>query len=451
MSKHNGGQTVTRFAPSPTGFLHAGNYRTAVFAYLYARHTHGTFILRIEDTDKKRSEKQYEENILETLDWLGLEPDAVHHQSEWVNEHEIILHDFVEKGIAYISKEKNPEGEEKEIIRFKNPNKPITFTDIVRGEITTDTTELGDFVIAKSFTEPVFHLANVADDALQGVTHVIRGEDHISNTPRQILIYEAMGAYLPQYVHLPLVLAPDRSKLSKRKGARALLEYRDLGYLPEGILNYLATLGWHPGTDEELFTKEQLVERFDLAQVQKSGAIYDEVKLRWFNREHTLRLSPEKFKERAESFFSDTLRDTLTKTDKMDALMPMLRERIETFGDIAHMEEAGEFEYFVREPHYETKNLLWKKEPDMEAAKAKLEQVSKLLENVSETNWNMDTVKNALWDYAEAEGKGNVLWPLRYALTGQEKSPDPFTVAGILGKDETEKRITTAVELLSKG
>lgn len=443
-------QFVTRFAPSPTGFLHAGNYRTAVFAYLFARHIHGTFILRIEDTDRKRSQKKYEENILETLRWLDLTPDAVHHQSEWVGEHEQILREFVRRDVAYVSREKNSDDEEKEIIRFRNPNKPVTFTDVVRGDITTDTTELGEFIIAKSFTEPVFHLANVVDDALQGTTHVIRGEDHIANTPRQILIYQALGAHVPQYVHLPLVLASDRSKLSKRKGARAVLEYRGLGYLPEAMLNYLALLGWHPGVDQEFFTKEELVERFELSQIQKSGAMFDEVKLQWFNREHLMRIQDQKFVIQTKNFMSPKLAEQLEETGRFEKLIPELRERIKTFGDVKDMEEAGEFAYFIEAPVYDKEQLLWGKEPNSAATRVRLKEAARLLEGVNEADWNMHSVKRALWDFAEAEGKGNVLWPARMALTGQEKSPDPFTVAGILGKDETVARINTAAELLAE-
>src|SRR3989344_3256503 len=195
---------VTRFAPSPTGLFHAGNYRTAIFSFLFARHHGGKFILRIEDTDRARSKKEYEDNILDALQWLNLEYDEMHRQSEWVGEHERQLRQLVEKGAAYVSKEKNEAGEERELIRFKNPNRLVTFNDAVRGDITFDTTELKDFAIAKSFTEPLFHFVVVADDARQGVTHVIRGDEHISNTPRQILIYEALGAPLPLYAHLPL-------------------------------------------------------------------------------------------------------------------------------------------------------------------------------------------------------------------------------------------------------
>lgn len=443
-------QFVTRFAPSPTGFLHAGNYRTAVFAYLFARHNKGTFILRIEDTDKKRSKKEYEDNIVETLHWLGIDPDAIHHQSEWVKEHEKVLHEFVNRDIAYVSKEKNEEGEDRDIIRFRNPNKNITFTDAVRGDITTDTTELGDFVIARSFNDPVFHLANVVDDALQGTTHIIRGEDHISNTPRQILIYEALGAHLPQFVHLPLVLASDRSKLSKRKGARAMLDYRGLGYLPDAILNYLAFLGWHPGTDEEIFSRESMIERFDLGQVQKSGAIFDEKKLRWFNRAHLLKLDDAVMQSTVEKFLSEKTLQGLKETGRFEVLLPTIKERIETFGDVHEMDMHGEFEYFIIKPSYETEGLFWKKEPSREKTQTNLQNVQSLLEKVDAKKWNAEEIKNALWPFAEKAGKGSVLWPFRFSLTGRAESPDPFVVADILGKDETLSRVDNAITRLEE-
>lgn len=441
-------QIVTRFAPSPTGFLHAGNYRTAVFAYLTARHHRGTFIVRIEDTDRARSRKEYEENILETLDWLGLEYDHLHRQSEWVGEHERILRTLVERGHAYVSKEASEDGTTKELIRFKNPNKVVTFTDLIRGDISMDTTDLGDFVIAKSFTEPLFHLVVVADDAMMGVNRVIRGEDHISNTPRQLLLYEALGAIPPVYAHLPLVLAPDRSKLSKRRGARALLEYRDLGYLPHALVNYLGTLGWHPGSNQELFSKEELIERFDLAQVQKSGAIYDEVKLRWFNRQHLLATPEETFGEQVLRFFSPETAAALETSERRAAIVALVRERIETYGDIRAMEQAGEFEYFVKPPVVEASSLLWRQDTDLEVPKKHLTYVLQALQALDETSWTKETVRAAVWTYAESMGKGSVLWPLRFALTGAERSPDPFEVAGILGKNETCSRIQSALRHL---
>src|SRR3989344_2040909 len=280
-------KVITRFPPSPTGPLHIGNVRTALFNYLYARQNNGSFIVRIEDTDKTRSKKEYEDEMLESLEWLGLKRDGeLLHQSERTEIYKKYLQKLINENKAYISTE--TEGENREVVRFRNPNKSVKFDDLIRGVVEFDTTELGDFIVAKSVDEPLYHLAVVIDDCESGITHVIRGEDHISNTPRQILIQEAIGAARPFYAHLPLVLAQDRSKLSKRRhGESASLNYyRHKGYSPEAIINYLALLGWNPGTEQEIFTLEELINVFDLSRVHKGGAIFDEKKLAWVNKKN---------------------------------------------------------------------------------------------------------------------------------------------------------------------
>lgn len=273
-------KVMTRFAPSPTGNLHIGGARTALFNFLYARKYEGKFILRIEDTDKERSKKEFETDITEGLKWLGLEYDDRHRQSDRGEIYKSYLKKMLDSNFAYESSD--------QVIRFRNPNKKIKFNDLIRGDIEFVTTELKDFVIAKSLEEPLYHLAVVVDDYESGITHVIRGEDHISNTPRQILIQEAIGAPRPNYAHLPLILAADRSKLSKRKhGESVSLDYyRSKGYLPQAIINYLALLGWNPGTEQEIFTLDELVKVFNLSRVHKGGAIFDEKKLAWVNRKH---------------------------------------------------------------------------------------------------------------------------------------------------------------------
>ena len=271
-------EVITRFAPSPTGLLHIGNYRTAIFSYLFARQNGGKFILRIEDTDKERSKKEYEDNIIESLKWLGLEYDEFYRQSDNLPKHTKLLQELIKNDKAYL---------DGELARFRNPNKVITFKDLIRGDISFDTTELGDFIIAKNLNTPLFHFAVVVDDHLEGVTHIIRGEDHISNTPRQIAIYEAFGWLVPQYAHLPLVLDGERSKLSKRAGAKSLLEYRDMGYLPETMLNAISFLGWSPSNStKEIYTKEELIKDFSLERVKKGGASLSEDKLKWFQKQH---------------------------------------------------------------------------------------------------------------------------------------------------------------------
>lgn len=426
-------KVVTRFAPSPTGNLHSGSYRTAIFSYLYARKYNGTFVLRIEDTDKQRSEKQYEDNILESLNWLSLEHDIFVRQSDNVERHKVVLQKMITEGHAYISKEeaKDGSGVIKEIVRFKNPNIDVSFEDKIKGTISMNTADLGDFVIAKNINEPLFHLAVVIDDFDEGVTHVIRGEDHVSNTPRQILIQRAIGAPTPIYAHLPLVLGEDKQKLSKRKGALAMTEYRDLGYLPEAILNMVSMVGWNPGTEQELFSKKELIDDFDLSKVQKSPAVFNPEKLDWFNREYIKKLSSADFLNHALKFAPSWADESMiTKVENL------LRERINKFSDVATFLE--ESEYLFKNPVIDEGMLVWKNDT-LENAKKHISVLNRILEDIND--WNIDSVKSAIMPYAEIEGKGNVLWPMRVALSGKEKSPDPFELSFILGKEETLKRL----------
>jgi glutamyl-tRNA synthetase len=443
-------KVVTRFAPSPTGFLHAGAYRTAIYSYLYARKHAGTFVLRIEDTDKERSKKEFEENIIDSLKWLGLEYDVFVRQSENMERHKAVLLKMIADGHAYISKEeaKDGSGVIKEIVRFKNPNIDVTFADEIKGSVTMNTTDLGDFVIAKNIEEPLFHLAVVVDDFDVGITHVIRGEDHVSNTPRQILIQRAIGAPTPMYAHLPLVLGADRKKLSKRRGALALTEYRERGYLPGAILNMVSLVGWNPGTDQEIFTREELESAFDLAKVQKSGALFNPEKLEWINKEHILRMDPSARLDAIESYITSDIKALSGYSRAMlEKIAPVVIERITNFGEVRTMCDEGELSYFFFAPTIPKEKLVWKGEGDVTTTTARLLHVRELLEPLpGGAEFTPENVKNALWSYAEAEGRGNVLWPLRYALSGRDKSPDPFQLSGILGKDEVMTRINNAVK-----
>ncbi|HEY0979934.1 MAG TPA: glutamate--tRNA ligase [Candidatus Paceibacterota bacterium] len=437
---------VTRFAPSPTGNLHSGAYRTAIFAYLYARKHKGTFVLRIEDTDKARSTKEYEDNILESLQWLGLEHDVFVRQSENIERHTKVLEQLIADGHAYVSKEeaKDGSGVIKEIVRFKNPNIDVTFHDEIKGDVTMNTEDLGDFVIAKNIREPLFHLAVVVDDFDVGVTHVIRGEDHVSNTPRQILIQRAIGAPTPVYGHLPLVLGADKQKLSKRKGALAMTEYRDLGYLPAAILNMVSMVGWNPGTEQELFSKEELVEAFDLSKVQRSPAVFNPEKLDWFNREYIKKMDQSAFWTAGEGFVPAWVYVADPEYKMLAAIEHLIRDRIAKFSDIKTFFDEGEWDYFFKEPVINPDMMIWKTDT-LENAKLHLTKAKEILEALAEDTWNYDGIKAALMPYAEEAGKGNVLWPLRVALSGREKSPDPFELTTILGKQKTLSRITAAI------
>ncbi|MFA6297140.1 MAG: glutamate--tRNA ligase [Candidatus Paceibacterota bacterium] len=448
-------KVITRFAPSPTGFLHAGAYRTAIFNFLFARHHGGKFVLRIEDTDKARSTKEFEDNILDSLQWLGLTHDEFFRQSERTEIYKKYLQKLIDDGFAYISKEEvKKEGDRDSVIRFKNPNKKVSWHDLIRGDIEFDTTELGDFVIAKDLNEPIFHLVVVVDDFEMGITHIIRGEDHISNTPRHILIQQAIGAPTPEYAHLPLILSPDRTKLSKRKGALPLTAYREKGYLKEALLNYISMLGWNPGDDRELLSENELINLFSLERVQKSGAIFDEVKLLWINKEYMKKIPDDEFIPEVLKHFSEEILVSDLFEERKSKVFPLIRERISTFGEIDDMVKNGELDYFFLSPTLNKEMILvpekMRKGKEVnEATTANiLEKVAVILETIDENDFTKEKVKEIVFPYAEEEGRGIVLWPMRVALSGKEKSPDPFELSDILGKKETILRIKNAVELM---
>ncbi len=445
---------VTRFPPSPTGFFHIGSARTALFNYLFAARNKSEMILRFEDTDSARSKKEFEEDILMGLKWLNIPYTLpkVYRQSERTEVYKAALKHLFDADAAYISVEpaKDDPTKEVSVVRLRNPGKAVTFSDSVRGEVTFDTTELGDFVIARSVDAPLYHLTVVVDDHDMGITHVIRGEDHVSNTPRQILILEALGYERPQYAHIPLILAPDRSKLSKRHGAVSVNEYRAQGFLPEAIVNYLALLGWNPGTDKELFTIEELVSAFDIEKIQKGGAIFDIKKLRWFNREYLLKLSPEVFEREAGIVLKAALSKRNISWDESLAkkILPTLRERLEVWGDINVTVEAGDMDFFFQHPDVDMSRIAGKGS-DLAAVGKHLTEAVRILSTLSENDFTSpETIKNALWDYATTEGRAAVLWPLRYSLTGKEKSPDPFVVSSILGKEATLLRVNKVLTAL---
>jgi glutamyl-tRNA synthetase len=431
-------QIITRFAPSPTGLLHAGNYRTALFAYIFAVQNKGKFILRIEDTDKVRSKKEYEDNIIESLEWLGIKYDEFYRQSDRMEIHKTYIKKLIDSGHAYLSKEIAKEaGDRTEVIRFKNPNKKVSFDDLIRGKIEFDTTELGDFIIAKSLEEPVFHLVVVVDDHEMGITHIVRGEDHISNTPRHILIQEALGIPTPLYAHIPLLLSPDRSKLSKRKGALPMTDYRDRGYLREALINYMAFLGWNPGTEQEVMSFEEIVTQFSLEKVQKAGAIFNEEKLSWFNKKYIEKLSVEEFIKKASSFVPKDISPEIFKK-----LASLVKEKINKFSDIGELFNT-ELSFIKPLPEFQKEKLVWKNET-LEKTIEKLKKVVEMISGIDKSEFTKEKIKDILWPYAEKEGKGQVLWPMRYSLSGKDKSPDPFIIAEILGKDETVKRLIYA-------
>lgn len=478
---------ITRFAPSPTGFQHVGGIRTALFAWLWARKNNGTFILRIEDTDKEREVAGAIDHTKESLSWLGIDwdygPDKPGDfgsciQSERLDSYKAWAQKLVDAGHAYpdpytkealekfrgaaeqnnepfLFRNHRPETfdtwDGKSTLRFKTPEiKSYEWNDAVRGELRAGEEALDDFILMKSDGYPTYNFAHIIDDHEMGVTHVFRGDEFISSTPKFLSLYEALEITPPVFVTLPPILNDTRTKkLSKRDGAKDILEYRKAGYLPEAVMNFLAFIGWNPGGEKELYTKDELLTSFSLDQIQVSGGAFNEEKLRWFNREYILKLSDEAFLTHANEYLSDNVVEKLTSENRLNKLVPVLRERIETFGDIKDMEEAGELSYFVDAPTYDVKNVLFSKEPDESKTKARMEHIYGQLEALEEQNWAYEAIKESIWDYATEEGRGAVLWPFRYSLTGADKSPDPFLVADILGKNETLSRVKTAIKLLS--
>ena len=451
-------KVITRFPPSPTGYFHIGNARTALFNYLFTKNQGGEMLLRFEDTDKERSKPEYEKDIIEGMEWLGILHDnkSIPRQSERSEVYKEHLQKLIDSDKAYVSKEevgRRPEGSSgqslqtasarrDEVIRFRNPNIKINFDDLVRGEVKFDTTDLGDFVLAKSLDEPVYHLTVVIDDNEMGVTHVIRGEDHISNTPRQILIQEALGFSRPIYAHLPLILGPDRSKLGSRHGAVSVKDYKK-DYLSEALVNYLALLGWNPGTDKEIFTIDELITEFSLEKVQKGGAIFNIEKLDWVNKQHLAKLSDEEFSEKAAGNIPGELRNY----ENFEKILPLIRERVSKFSEIKTLFGKGEFDFYLREPDVDVEKVVWKDESKKET-KETLIEIMKLIENLDD--FSHDSIKSAVQPFADEKGRGSVLHPMRFSLTDKDKSPDPFTIASIIGRENTIKRLNKAIKTLSE-
>jgi len=431
-------KVITRFPPSPTGYFHIGNARTALFNYLFAKNQDGEMLFRFEDTDRERSKFEYEKEYIEGLEWLGILYDnkSIIRQSERSDIYKDHIKNLIDTNKAYISKEEK--GERDEVIRFRNPNKKIKFIDLIREEVEFDTTDLKDFVIAKSIDEPIYHLTVVVDDNETGVTHVIRGEDGISNTPRQILIQEALGFERPIYAHLPLILGPDKAKLGSRHGAVSVNDYKK-DYLPEAFVNYLALLGWNPGDEREIFSMEELIKEFSLEKVQKGGAIFSLEKLDWVNKKHLEKLSDEEFLSGTGEYIPSELKNY----KNFVKVLPLLRERISKFSDVKKLVEDGEFDFYTKEPVVDAERLVWKDEGKEKAAE-NLKEVVSLLDSVGD--FSHDSVKKVVQPFADERGRGSVMHPMRLALTGRDRSPDPFTVTGILGGEITMKRLNKAKE-----
>jgi len=470
----------TRFAPSPTGPFHVGSIRTALFNFLFAKKFGGKFILRIEDTDLERSKPEYENEIMGGLKWLSIHwNEGPYRQSERLDIYAKYLKELLNNGDAFYcfhSKEflekeaglahhcefkKLPLEDlgkrlkkESAIIRFKTPpDLEIAFIDLIRGEIRFNSDTLGgDFSLAKAESPdkflPLYNFAVVIDDFEMNITHVIRGEDHISNTPKQILIQQALKLPMPKYAHLPLILGSDKSKLSKRHGAVSVDEYREMGYLPEALINFIAFLGWNPGTDKEVFSLEELIREFDLNKVQKSGAIFNVEKLDWLDGCYLRQLSLDELTKRAVPFLE---RENLIDEGHYDfeyikKILALEQPRLKKLGEIGER-----VSYFFKIPEYKPELLVWR---DMlfKDVFASLKVSLNTIFQISDVDFNQKNLEKILLKEAERaknKDKGRLLWPLRVALTGLEASPGPFEILEILGKNESIKRIEAAIKKLA--
>ncbi|MDB5238456.1 MAG: glutamyl-tRNA synthetase, glutamyl-tRNA synthetase [Candidatus Kaiserbacteria bacterium] len=441
-----------RFPPSPTGFCHVGTARMAILNYLFAKKNGGTIVFRSEDTDKARSRPEFEEDIKEQLQWLGLSWDEFYRTTDLVSTHTDAMQKLVAEDKACVSEEesKKEPGTMVQVVRLRNPGTAITFTDLIRGEITFDTTELGDFAIGRAIDDPLYHLAVVVDDASHGITHVIRGEDHISNTPRQILIQEALGYPRPQYAHYPLHLGADRSKLSKRTGDVAVKSYREKGFLPQALLNYIAVLGWTAPSGKELLSLTEMIEAFDIRDVHKSGAVFDMEKLRWFNREYILKLTDDEFAAAVLPIMEEGMQGRGLTWDQGMAtkLLPVIKERVSVWSDLSEQLAAGEYDLFFKDPTPAAEEIPGKGNTKAAAA-THLAKLHELYIGASAEIFDTpERLKDTVWEYATEQGRGAVLWPMRFSLSGLARSPDPFTIASIIGRDATLRRLDAARQLL---
>lgn len=471
-----------RIAPSPTGLLHFGTARTALFNWLFVRHTGGKFILRIEDTDTERSTKAFEDDIVTGLRWLGLQwdegpdvggPYGPYRQSERLDIYKKYLSQLLDEDKAYhcfcskeeldadrqeaqkqgatpvyvgrcskLSRDEQTEriarGDDS-VIRVRVPEGSIEFHDIIRDIVTVQSSLIGDVIIARSMELPLYNFAVVVDDHAMKISHVIRGEDHISNTPKQIVLQKALGFPVPEYAHLPLILAPDRSKLSKRYIETSLNDFKTQGYLPDALINFMAFIGWHPTDDKEVMFRDELVQEFDLERVQKGGGVFNLEKLEWLNAQFIKRLSIDDLVDALAPFIPASW---LEQRDLLRRIAIVEQERLKRLTEFS---EAAQF--FFELPDYEPALILWKEATPV-IMKDNLLAVQAILEGLASESFTKEGLEQALMPLAEQRGRGDVLWPLRVVLSGKKASPGPLDILPALGREESIRRIALGIQKL---
>ncbi len=476
--ENNSGIRV-RFAPSPTGYLHIGGARTAIFNWLFARKNQGQFLLRIEDTDVKRSDQKMVDAILGGLSWLGIDWDEEPvFQSSHLDRYREIAEDLVNSGHAYycfcsqerlekIRKERegdrsayfydghcrnlSPEEVQEKleqkipaVVRFKTEPGKTNFNDEVRGSLIFDNKEIDDFIILRSDKIPTYHLAVVVDDHDMGITHVIRGDDHLTNTPKQVMLYQALGWEIPVFAHVPLILGSDRKRMSKRHGATSVVEYKEMGYLPQALFNYLALLGWSPKDDREILSKDELIQIFDLKGINKNSAVFDETRLQWFNAQYINRASTSQLYELLEPFFQkEKLAENFDRA-YLEKVIDLLKPRVKTLNEFL---STGK--YFFSDPEHFDENAVkkhWRGENLLE----RMTQLTAALENL--TSFDENSIETAIRNLAEkmGVGAGKLIHPTRVALTGSAASPGLFEMMAVLGKDVVLRRMKKAIELITE-
>jgi glutamyl-tRNA synthetase len=480
-----------RFAPSPTGYLHIGGARTALFNWLYARRQNGSFVLRIEDTDTERSSWEMVSGIVDGLRWLGLDwdegpdvggPYAPYFQSQRLDRARALAEQLVAAGRAYycyctadVLQQKRQAAEAAaggwvydrtcctlssadiasreaaataRAVRFKVPSGTTAFTDLVHGPIAFDNAHIEDFVILRSDRQPTYHLSVVADDIDMKITHVVRGDDHISNTPKQVLLYEALGASHPEFAHVPLILGPDKKRLSKRHGATSVMEYQRLGYLPEAMVNFLALLGWSPGDDRELFARDELIRAFTLEGISGGNAVFNPEKLDWFNQQHILRLPLDELARRLEPVLHES---GLWTADLLDGrrdwfmrLLVLIRPRVKKLDQFA--EEMRPF--LQRDVEYDSSAVA--KHLTKAEVKDALASLADTLKGV--VPFTSAELEPALRTFADARGvkAATLIHATRVAVTGRAVSPGLFDVLELLGPERVTARVRDAINFLPK-
>jgi glutamyl-tRNA synthetase len=426
-----------RFPPSPTGFLHIGGARTALYNWLFAKHNDGKLVLRIEDTDRQRSTEEATQAILDSLTWLGLDWDeGPYHQSDRLEIYTEHVEKLLKEGKAFHV----DDPEKGRAVRFKITEELTGFDDIIHGNIKSDTSLLEDFVIQKADGFPTYNFACVVDDGVMGITHIIRGDDHLSNTPRQVALYKALGFDLPKFAHIPMILGEDGSRMSKRHGATSVTDYRTKGYLPDALVNFIALLGWSPGKDLELMTRQEMIEKFTLKRVNKTSARFDYTKLDWMNSKYIQDLPVENLVDELRPYIKDADLDSRIVSDEwLHKLVELYKERFRTLPEFVSLTTP----FFSDEIEYDdtaVQKHIKKSNPSLiKDAYTKLKEIK----NFSSIQELEDCLRSITTEHSI--GFGKLAQPIRVALIGKSASAGIFETLELLGKEKTLKRLEYAI------